>query len=280
MRRVRPEQVAAFLSKLIGSGSAARARNVRTLLVQVLNEAVNLGLAEDNVANRVRPPRVPKTRRRTLTPTEVSQLLAACDERFAAAVALCFVQGWRISEALGLAWQDLDLDAGTARLRRGATYADAVGMMLGPTKTQRTAGRQLLGPTVVELLRKQRARQDAERSKTAEVWPDVVYDGERLDLVFTNSAGQPILRQHVDRAIRRAGAAIGLDPSQLGTHDGRRSVVTNLYASGDFDLADVARFVGHSDMATTRGYVQSEGERPLIVSRKALLVLDPQQRTE
>ena len=111
---------------------------MRTLLVQVLDEAVSLGLAEENVAKKVRPPRVPKVQRPRLTPSQVSQLLDACDERFVAAVALCFVQGWRISEALGLAWQDLDLDAGTVRLRRGATYADRVGMILGPTTAPHT----------------------------------------------------------------------------------------------------------------------------------------------
>ena len=275
VRKLRPEQVAAFVSKLTGDGSATRATNVRTLLVQVLDEAVNLGLAEQNVAKKVRPPRVPKVQRRTLTPVEVGTLLAACNERFVAAVALCFVQGWRVSEALGLAWQDLDLAAGTVRLRRGATYADGAGMILGPPKTARTAGRQLLAPTVVEALHRHRLSQSAERSTVGVEWPSVVYAGEQLDLVFTTPTGKVMLRQHVDRAIRAAANRAGLDPHGLGTHAGRRSVVTNLYASGDFDLADVARFVGHSDVATTRGYVQHEGERPALVSQKAFELLDP-----
>ena len=71
---------------------------------------------------------------------------------------------------------------------------------------------------------------------------------------------------------------IGLDPSQFGTHDGRRSVVTNLYASGVFDLEDAARFVGHANVSTTKGYVQTEGERPVMVSQKALELLDPSGR--
>ena len=106
-------------------------------------------------------------------------------------------------------------------------------------------------------------------------WPEVSYQGEVLDLVFVNPAGSLMLRQHVDKAIRKAAEAVGLDPSEIGTHTGRRSVVTNLYASGDLDLEDVARFVGHSDVSTTRGYVQSEGERPQMVSRKAFGILDP-----
>ena len=51
--------------------------------------------------------------------------------------------------------------------------------------------------------------------------------------------------------------------------------MTNLFASGSLDLEDVARFVGHTDTATTRGYVQHEGDRPRQISAKALELLDP-----
>lgn len=276
VRQLRPEQVITFISDLIDTGSASRAVNIRTLLIQVLNEAVSLGLAHENVATKVKRPRVPRNQKRTLTPAEVSRLLEACDRRFVAAVALCYVQGWRVSEALGLAWQDLDFDQGTVQLRRGSTYADGKGMILGPPKTRRTAGRQLLGPTALRLLRQQQQIQAEDLSRLGrDAWPPVAYESEPIDLVFTTPLGAPVLRQHVDRAIRKAATIAGLDPAQLGTHAGRRSVVTNLYASGTFDLADVARFVGHSDVATTRAYVQHEGERPTLVSRKALQLLDP-----
>lgn len=275
VRVLRPEQVAAFVSHLVDVNSASRALNVRALLVQVLEEAVNLGLAEENVGKKTKPPRVPRVQRRTLTPAEIVGLLQACDERFVAAVALCFVQGWRVSEALGLAWEDVDFDAGTALCCRAATYLDGHGMILGPTKTRWATGRQLLGPTVLELLRRRRAQQLEDQEIAGSSWLSSAYEGAPIRLVFTTQVGKPMLRQHVDKAIRKAATSAGLDPTHLGTHAGRRSVVTSLYASGDFDLSDVARFVGHSDVATTRGYAQHEGDRPLQASRKALKLLDP-----
>ncbi len=274
-RELRPEQVATFLSDLIDHGSASRARNVRTLLVQVMEQAVELGLTTNNVARRVKAPRSASKQRRTITPDETQMLLAESDARFAAAIALCFVQGWRISEALGLAWDDIDFETGSVAVRRGSTYADGVGMVLGPTKTRGTAGTQLLGPTVMSLLLQRRQLQEEDRARLLGPWPSADYQGEQLDLVFTTAAGTPTLRQHVDRAIRQAAQRAGLEPTGLGTHAGRRSVVTNLFASGSLDLEDVARFVGHTDTATTRGYVQHEGDRPRRVSERALELLDP-----
>jgi hypothetical protein len=83
VRQLRPEEVTTFVSELVDCGSAASARNVRTLLVHVLDQAVTLGLTTDTVARKVCPPRVPRVERRTLTPAEGSRLLAACDDRIA-----------------------------------------------------------------------------------------------------------------------------------------------------------------------------------------------------
>lgn len=73
VRKLRPENVAGVIGAIAQSGSTSRARNIRMLLVQLLDEAVNLGLAEDNVAKKVRSPRVPKVQRRTLSPAEVAR---------------------------------------------------------------------------------------------------------------------------------------------------------------------------------------------------------------
>ena len=212
---LRPEQVTTFVSDLIDDGSASRARNVRTLLVQILEQGVEFGLAAQNVARKVKAPKSEPKRRRTVTPEETQRLIAGCDPRFAA---LCFVQGWRISEALGLAWHDIDLDHGSVVVRRGSTYTDGVGMVLGPTKTRGATGSQMLGPTVVELLRARREMSNADRSVFPGPWLTVEYEGEHLDLVFTTADGTPALRQHVDRAIRKTAERADIDSTGLGTH--------------------------------------------------------------
>jgi integrase len=121
VRGLRPEQVTTFVSDLIDDGSASRARNIRTLLVQIVEQGVEFGLATQNAARKVKAPKPAPKRRRTITPDETQRLIAECEPRFAAAAALCFVQGWRISEALGLAWQDIDLDEGSSRVDQPLT---------------------------------------------------------------------------------------------------------------------------------------------------------------
>lgn len=128
----------------------------------------------------------------------------------------------------------------------------------------------------MSLLRDRHNLFEADRSAFPGPWPTVEYDGEQLDLVFATAEGTPTLRQHVDRAIRKAADRADIDSAGLGTHAGCRSVVTNLFASGSLDLEDVARFVNRNDVATTRGYVQHDGDRPRQVSERALKLLDPE----
>ena len=68
VRELRPEQVTTFVSGLVTGGAATRARNVLSLFAQALDEAMVLGLVTENVARKVRAPRVPRVQRPTVTP--------------------------------------------------------------------------------------------------------------------------------------------------------------------------------------------------------------------
>ena len=255
--------------------------DTRATLRSIVAEAVNLGILTANPVDRVKPPTAPRHGRRALTTSDARALVAAAaDDRLGAAVALLFVQGWRVSEVLGLAWSDLDLDAAVATVSRACAYADGHGMMLGPPKTSGAEGRHHLAPVVVELLRRRRDDQCAERAAAGGGWRQHVYEGRTVDLVFTTVTGGLVLRQAVSKAVSRAAAAVGLDPKGLGTHSGRSTAITALYSEEGIDLADVARHVGHANPATTAAYVRHLGRRPQATAEAASRLLDPTLRQD
>jgi integrase len=274
--RLRPEQVATWQSELLASLSAGTVADSRATFRSILNEAVHLDLISTNPIDRVRPPTVRAKPRRALSAAEARSLVAAAaGDRLGAAVALLFVQGWRVSEVLGLAWSDLDLGASTATVSRASVYADGIGMMLGPPKTEGSKGRHLLTPVVVEFLLRRRRIQDEERLRAGPQWQQLNYEGRPIDLVFTTITGGLLLRQAVTKAVAMAARAAGLDPTGLGTHAGRSTAITVLYAEEGLDLADVARHVGHSSPSTTAGYVRHLGRRPQATADAASRLLDP-----
>jgi integrase len=91
--------------------------------------------------------------------------------------------------------------------------------------------------------------------------------------VFTKPDGALVARQQIDKLLRRAAATVGLDSARLGTHVGRRTVVTTLYTAGT-DIGVIARHVGHASPTTTSGYVARLGERPQKTARLAAELLD------
>ena len=170
---------------------------------------------------------------------------------------------------------DLDLNAAHAVVHRACIYVDHQGPALGPPKTAGALGDHQLVPTVVELLRRRHETQAAERLASAEPWPDRLYDGRPVDLVFTTPIGGLVTRQAITKVMTAAAVRAGLDPTRLGTHTGRRSVVTALYAEAGESIEEIARFVGHASPATTAGYVRDLGKRPVAFAERAARLLDP-----
>jgi integrase len=274
-----------FVARLRADGYAVGTiRNTRARLRQIADCAVDLSYIAANPVGRVKLPRQTaeeRTARRTLEPAEVARLLAALDGNrpVDAAVALLVTNGLRASEALGLAWEDLDLDAATAQVRRASTYTGGgIGQRLDRPKTARTAGAVHLHPRTVELLRQRLATQQADRVAAGPDWQTVAYENRPLELVFTGEDGRPALRQKVYDALTDACERAGIDAAGIGTHAGRRSTVTNLFKAG-VPLDDIARHVGHGSTTTTAGYVADLGTRPADVAQRAWELLDDEAGT-
>ena len=147
-------------------------RHHRQTLAQVVDEAVKMGALVGNPVRSVKPLRIADIGRRGARPgRDPGAAGRRRDHRLGAAVALLFLQGWRVSEVLGLAWEDVDLEAGTALVRRASVYVDGRGQQLGPPKTEGARGEHWLMPTVVALLRSDGRHRTQERA-AAPMWDD------------------------------------------------------------------------------------------------------------
>jgi integrase len=271
---VRPQDVALWQQRLLTSLAPKTVADSRTALAQVFDAALDHDAISVNPVRRVKAPKVEHRAGRALSVDEVRRLVAATDGyRYGAVLAILYGQGWRVSEALGLAWEDLDLETGVAHVRRAVIEVSGHGRRLAPPKTAGAEGKHILLPGVVRRLERWRQVQAEEREAAGTLWEKHRYDGRVINLVFTNTVGGLVPRQAIDKLGRRIAESIGIDPTGLGTHAGRRSVVTALYSAGE-TLDDVARHVGHRSTATTAGYVAALGDRPKRTAAVAAELLD------
>ena len=273
---LRSEQVVAWKSDLLDRLAPSTVADTRVTLKQVLDQAVDHGLIARNPVDKVKPPTVEdKKDRRVLTRDEVAKLIIACDvSRYSAAVAIMYTTGLRVSEVLGLAWEDVDLDAGTAHVRRAVIEAKGTGKQLGPPKTKGAKGVHHLAPISIERLRERKLAQDEERERASTLWRTYTSEESVVSLIFTAEDGSLGSRQRIDQLVRRKAEALGIDTKGLGTHVGRRTVIDTLRNAG-VPLDDIAHHVGHANTSTTAGYVQGVGTRPQQTARRAAELLDP-----
>lgn len=228
---------------LASRAATGMARNslmrLRSVLVMALDQAVRRDLIARNVAALTDPPAGPTSQGRSLTLAQARALLdVAAGDRLEAAYVTMLMLGMRPGEALGLAWEDLDLDAGVVRVHR-ALKLEAGQLVLGSLKTPGSRRAVALPSPVREALRAHRRRQLEERVALGEAWTD-------NGLVFTTAVGTPVHPRNFRRSFGRLTQQAGLGhwrPNEL-----RHSAVSLLSAAGvpEEEIADI---VGH---ATTR----------------------------
>ena len=123
---VRSLDVLAFLEDIKGRGNSAHTVRSRLLALKAFfNWAVQWELIENNPADRVKLPRVPKVRKPFLSPESFQQLLAICPDRTflgarrAAMILLFATTGARLKEIADLDQGDLNWDAQLVRIVMG-----------------------------------------------------------------------------------------------------------------------------------------------------------------
>src|SRR6185436_1313016 len=95
------------------------------------------------------------------------------------------VLGLSPGEAAGLAWKDLDLEAGVIHVRHGLQRGEGGGSQIGDTKNGYRIRSLDAPPPVIVALRAHRVRQHEQQLAAGHVWCN------EYDLVFTSPTGGP-----------------------------------------------------------------------------------------
>ncbi len=149
-------------------------------------------------------------------------------------------RGLRRGEAVGLRWQELDLDTGQARITRQVVQL-GWRTEVGEPKTDSGARTVSLDTTTVAVLRSWRVTQVAERDRWGQAW-------RAAGLVFTREDGSPLHPDLVTDTFARLSQRAGLPPIRL--HDLRHTAASLALQAG-VPLKVVSEQLGHSSLAIT-----------------------------
>ena len=120
LRRITPSDIQAWVSNLVGAGYAAETvKKAHALLRMILTAAVDSGLLTRSPARGVKLPRIERREMRFLTPSELSELLEAVQDRYRLLVKTAAYTGLRFGELARLRHSDLEPLRRSITVRRG-----------------------------------------------------------------------------------------------------------------------------------------------------------------
>ncbi len=198
-----------------GRLSIRTVRYIHSIISRSLKDAVKLGIVGDNVARNATAPRQPKTKQaRELWTADQTRVFLdwARNQEHRLWIAWAFVatSGDRRGANLGLRWQDIDFEAGTATLIWNVTCVSHQIVVKPYGKTGQTH-QILVDAGTLTLLRSWRAQQNVERlavgasHECPSTDPDCELPGLHVrDLVFARPDGNYLHPERFSRDFKRA----------------------------------------------------------------------------
>jgi integrase/recombinase XerD len=208
--------------------------------------ALTEGLREDDPAKTVRPPQPPRRLPHAISVPDVARLLqiagdSPAQRRDRALLELLYGTGARISEALGLDVEDLDL---TGQRGPGGTVATV--RLTGKGDKQRIVPIGAYACRALDAYLVQARPALAAGARTGQP-----RGHQQSRAVFLNARGGRLTRQGAWGALRAAAAKAGLD--EISPHMLRHSFATHLL-DGGADVRVVQELLGHASVSTTQVY--------------------------
>lgn len=224
----------------------ASVRQTHAILSRALRVAEREGKLARNPCERIDPPKTTKNPRLPLTVAQARAVLAAAEDdpqvsRWYAALWL----GLRQGEALGLLWEDVDLDAGCLWVRRALQRVKGKGLVFVEPKSRTSVRRVPLPPMVLSRLTVHRAAEA---------------NAGRLDGVVWGNNGAPT---DPAKDYKRWGALLDkAKVPRVALHAARNTTASLLHDAG-VDSKTIAEILGHATVQVAedhyiRGSVETQ----------------------
>ncbi len=204
------------------------------------------GWTEVNPAAHVRSPQLGKRLPKVLTKDEANVLMEAAmgnpvvASRDKAILETLYSTGARVSELVGLNWDDVDLETGIARLQ-------------GKGKKERIVPIGDLAVDAIQEYRQQLSHKEIKGSLPEKTIPSKEYRKKCNGgfPLFRNNRGGRLSARSVERMVKRSSQF--LQGGAVTPHTLRHSFATHLLDEGA-DLRAIQEMLGHASLATTQKY--------------------------
>ena len=239
--RLAPNRIQRLYTALQKRGLRRAPAKAHAVLHRALKLAVLWGWLAENPSERVLRPQYRPQRKKVWTPWELNAFLTRTPGHWLYPMwVLGLVTGCRLGELRALAWDDVDLEAGTVCVAKTLERIQGVWSITDP-KTKSGIRTVALPPEGVTALRTQKTQQAEWRAQAGDDWRE-------WGLVFTQWTGEPLHGATVAHGLKRECQRLGITPL---TPHGLRHLHASLLLGEGLPVPLVSARLGHATPAIT-----------------------------
>ena len=225
-----------FLAQLDAQGLKASTRNRKVYAIRTFFRFLKAhGHVDDNPAEPLQAPKIPKREHRYLSEQEFNKLLAQIVSVRDKAIVMLFLQvGLRLSEVVGLCRQDVELP------KRITQDPENVGLL----QVTRKGGKEVVLPVNWKACR-------ALKEWLKERRRMLPFDDPK-EALFLNRYGYPLSQRAIQKMLKKYLQDAGIENASV--HTLRHTMATHYLANGA-NIRVVQEMLGHESLSTTAVYL-------------------------
>jgi integrase len=221
-------------------------KNIHGVLHRALDMAVRVEYLERNPTSACILPKVVEKQVTPLDAPEQKRLFIALKGNpFEALFLTAAFTGMRVGEIIGLTWDCVDFEHGVIHIEKQLVQTRVKGQdyVFGTLKNGKT---RVIAPApfVMEVLKKHKADQEAQKREMGDLWNEGKFPG----LVFNHPDGRHYSQPTIWKEFQNILAAAGLEHHRV--HDLRHTFAVNSIMAGD-DIKTLQENMGHYSAAFT-----------------------------